>query len=166
MWPTEGSPQPFRLTNSQINNFLSHKVRAPGFRGVFACDKMPNKLLDNQSMILNTDPHFKTGKHYVAIVKKSGNYLYFDPLCLERKHFFPRLTRELTARKLNNKLINVLQSPIQHEFSTYCGLFCIDYVMTATFENYAASGYWQNPTKLHLNDKICLENVSGNSRVQ
>lgn len=148
------------ITNSYLNNFLLNQLKIKPFLGVFPCDLMPKKIPPNKSLILNTDPHFQKGNHYVCISRDTrGEYHYFDPLALDSQAFFPRMTRELKSRKIFPKLKPVCQSPIQSPVSKFCGLFCADYVMTQNITKMKKANYFTRENKLIENDKVCLENI-------
>lgn len=151
------------ITNSYLDHFLSRQLKIASFMGVFPCDILPKKIQPNTCVILNTDPHFQKGNHYVCINRNArGEYLYFDPLALDPQMFFPRMIRELKKRKIASKLYPVCHSPIQAPVSRFCGLFCADYVMTQTIPKMKKAKYFTRQDKLLQNDKICLQNIVSN----
>ena len=51
------------------------------FQGVHAADQIPFQKLHKLpawSIIMNTDPHYKPGQHWVAAMKKNGICYFFD----------------------------------------------------------------------------------------
>ena len=156
---TEGT----EITNSYLDHFLSRQLKIISFVGVFPCDILPQKIQPETCVILNTDPHFQKGNHYVCINRDArGEYLYFDPLALDPQMFFPRMMRELKKRKIASKLRPVCLSPIQASVSKFCGLFCADYVMTQTIPKMKKAKYLTRQDKLLRNDEICLQNIVSN----
>ena len=109
------------LTNEYLQWMLEKTVKSSNFRGVFACDLLPTNLLNNNSVIVNTDPHVLPGLHYVCLLRRKNIYWYFDPMNLELETSFPRLAMELSKRKIS--ITHVLTSPIQNEKSRFCGFF-------------------------------------------
>lgn len=151
--PSRLSP-PSRITNAYLKKLLK---RVPKFRGVFACDLLPRRIGEGDTLILNTDPHYKPGEHYVAIYRKGGQTFYFDPLRFSAKDFFPIMHRNLVEANLA-PLHHVLPGPIQAVDSTLCGLFCANYVLSRAFSDpKKLESYFQS--SLHLNDAICLSNL-------
>lgn len=146
---------PSKITNAYLQKLLRG---APRFRGVFPCDLLPRRIGDGETLILNTDPHDKPGKHYVAIYRKGGSTFYFDPLRLSAEDIFPTLYRNLVKAKLT-PLHHVLPDSIQAADSTYCGLFCANYVLSRAFSDPKKLGAY-SLTAPHLNDKICLSNLA------
>lgn len=154
-----GLVQVEKLPNAYLQKVLKKKLKLPQFRGVFPCNHV-KKLREGESIILNTDPHFKRGKHFVALSVRKNRYIYFDPLAESMEILFPELHKELERRKML-PLVNVLSSPIQAPSSNFCGLFCLDYVLGlyAPFSNASTVKYELHPNKLKGNDEICLSNV-------
>ena len=85
------------------------------FRGVFAADEVP--LLNSDcSLIVNTDPSFLPGEHWIAIHVDKGQTKVFDSF-----GFPPPLF--ITEKSAFNVSFN--PNLIQHPLSDSCGLFCI-----------------------------------------
>src|SRR5690348_854989 len=49
------------------------------FKGVFPCDQLPYNTKLPLNIIVNTDPSYKPGEHWISIsIKKQGKGEYFD----------------------------------------------------------------------------------------
>ena len=151
------------ITNELLERVLSTHFRISQFKGVWPCDLMPEKLTIGDCVILNTDPHTRSGNHYVAVKRADvDSYLYFDPLNLNMEIAFPRLAREFKKRRLFSQLRPFLPDPIQALDSKFCGLFCLNFILAQTIFNRPPKGYrgfYTDPEKLHLNDAICMRNI-------
>ena len=148
-----------KLPNSYVNKVLKKDLKLRKFRGVFPCDRMKT-LREGESMILNTDPHYLEGKHFVALTRQNGQIIYFDSLAERLDVHFPELFKEL-SRKRMFPLMHVLNLPIQAPDSNFCGIFCIDYILClySPFSNVRTTKYELHPFNLKKNDEICLKNV-------
>lgn len=146
-----------RITNAYLQRLLKDRIRVPNFKGVFACDLLPRKIRDGESAILNTDPHDKPGKHYVAIYRKNGKTFYFDSLNLEPDIAFPQMHRSLERAKLT-PLHRVLPGAIQALTSKFCGLFASDYILSRAFSDPKKINSY-SLSNLEGNDGICLSNL-------
>ena len=148
-----------KLPNSYLRKILQEELRVKNFKGVFPCDRV-KKLREGESLILNTDPHQLPGKHFVALTKKRGRIIYFDSLAEDMKIEFPELYRALQRRGML-PVLPVLKSPIQAIDSNFCGLFCIDYILTLhpPYSRVNSAKYELKTARLRKNDQICLENV-------
>lgn len=149
-----------KLPNRYLQRILKDTLQITQFRGVFACDRVP-KLKQEQSVILNTDPHYKRGKHFVALFYSNGRYIYFDPLAENIEIQFPEFYRVLKRKKMLNALFKVLDSPIQDAKSNFCGLFCLDYILGLykPFSKAKVQTYVTDLLALRKNDSICVKNV-------
>jgi hypothetical protein len=91
------------------------------FCGVFPYDMIPTKISKPCSIIINTDPSYLPGKHWVAIsIDSKGNCNYFDsfgkpPDKYKIIHFL---------RKNCEKKLFYNKSVLQNIFSDTCGHFC------------------------------------------
>jgi len=143
------------LTNEYLQWMLEKTVKSSNFRGVFACDLLPTNLLNNNSVIVNTDPHVLPGLHYVCLLRRKNIYWYFDPMNLELETSFPRLAMELSKRKIS--ITHVLTSPIQNEKSRFCGFFCMQWLLSTMYPSIKQIQYKKK--KLEKNDEICKRNI-------
>ena len=155
-----------KLSNSYLQKILQKNLRVKHFKGVFPCDRV-KKLREEESIILNTDPHQLPGKHFVALTKKQGKIIYFDSLAEDMKTEFPELYRALQRRGML-PVLPVLRSPIQAMDSNFCGLFCIDYILTlhSPYSEVKSAKYELKTTRLRKNDQICLQNVLRKMKVK
>lgn len=146
-----------KITNVYLQELLKNVLRVPGFRGVFPCDLMP-RLKNEECMIVNTDPHNHPGRHFVVILRRNGAFFYFDSLNSNLGDDFPALEKQLTLKKMF-PLLRVLKTPIQAPTSNFCGIFCLDYVLSL-YSPFALKKPIHYVTKnLSENDDICVKNV-------
>ena len=113
------------MNNWQIDNLLhSHLKTKNIFTGVYPYDVLPpyKDIIKPSAFIINTDPHYKRGEHWIAIYFPShGLPELFDSygfsiLIPELKTFIGN-----SAYRYNNKLI-------QNNFSSVCGQYCIYFI--------------------------------------
>lgn len=150
-----------KVTNSYLQKLLKNRLMLKTFRGVFPCDRIPKTLRNGQSIIVNTDPHYLPGAHYVSFYRSRGKYFYFDSLSLNLGLSFPHLAKSLESSQFK-PLFPVLTSPIQHPLSDFCGLFCCSYILSVCppFSKVEPSELYEtNPALLLRNDAVCTANL-------
>lgn len=112
------------MNNEQLhllcNGILELK---PHFIGVFAYDQLtkPATLERDKFCIVNFDPSYKDGSHWVTIIfrSKGRKNIYFDSYGRPpppEKHIFHHVL---------GKCFDWNNVPLQHPFSTACGQWCI-----------------------------------------
>jgi len=160
MSSTEASRFPLvgEINNEWLETLLTRHMKVSGFRGVYPCDLIP-RLEHGESIIVNTDPADQPGWHYTSLYKRKGRYYYFDPLALHLPISFPRLWRELHQRKIIPR--RVLRQPIQAQGSRFCGLFCVDYVLSVSVEykNVPRETYCLDEYDLQRNNETVMDNI-------
>ena len=96
--------------------------------GVFACNNI-RKPRKPCAYILNTDPHYKKGQHWVAIyIDRSNTGYYFDSYGLPpiKKEFVNFLQKHCRRWEYNDVL---LQDP----GSEACGEFCLYFLIHMSY---------------------------------
>lgn len=111
------------MDNIQIENMLfQHCITKPYFMGVFSADASPkfNKKKKN-IFIFNTSDSNEPGKHWIAILLQNHldkrKNIYFD------SYGFPPKDKRFIKFMKNSYIYN--KKPLQHEWSTVCGQWCI-----------------------------------------
>lgn len=94
-------------TSTQIEEKLKHKK---GFLGCFPSDELPNPALHEWSIIMNYDPDYKPGSHWVAIKATKHELYYFDsfgfppdyddPILKDKTHFHQWMLDKSYGRRL------------------------------------------------------------------
>ncbi len=96
--------------------------------GVYASDSLPLRLPPNSAIVVNTQPSYLDGMHWIAIYLDSNNQLeYFDsygqpPLVQDHLKFIRRNCNYYT---FNSQLL-------QSDFSSVCGHYCLCYLYFKT----------------------------------
>lgn len=111
------------LTNEYVNQIC--QTYATNFGGVFACDQIPLHLKPNTTIVVNLDASDKPGSHFVCLNVKRDVNVYFDPLGF--KCYNPFILSKL--EELNEYTVETTK-PIQNLHSTFCGFFCIAFVLS------------------------------------
>ena len=97
------------------------------YKGTYSRDNLPLKIFKDRpiAFIINTDPSYKSGEHWVALfISKTNIAEYmdsfgFDPICCRIKKFC----------KLNRvKCMQINKFHIQNIFSDNCGRYCILFI--------------------------------------
>lgn len=122
------------MDSIQLERALSsHKETAPFFGGVFAADELPGNCHHPIALIVNTDPSWKQGTHWIAIfVDANGRGEYFDsygirPFIKEHINF---LNRECSTWRYNRKQIQGWTSATCGNYSSLFLVFrCLGYTM-------------------------------------
>ena len=96
------------------------------FKGVFPCDQLPYNLSLPLNIIVNTDPSYLPGEHWVCIsINKNGFGQYFDSFGL-----YP--IKEEIFKFLEEKCYNgwsYNQVTLQNINSNTCGNYCVLYII-------------------------------------
>lgn len=95
------------------------------FVGTFACDSLPTAPLPQTcGLVINTDPSYQPGKHWVAVFIAKKKAIYFDSFALPplQEPIIQFLDRHCPGGYKWNKV--VLQAPV----SVKCGQFCIAFL--------------------------------------
>lgn len=110
------------LTTLDIIKLLSAKK---DFNGVFPIDCLPVACNIPISVIVNLDPHYKDGSHWVAIIiNKNRQGHYFDSFGRPPTgNILTFLERNATRGYVYNKI------KYQGNSSTACGYFCIFFIL-------------------------------------
>jgi hypothetical protein len=140
------------LTNSQLEK-LAKKKLGKVFLGVYPCDAKPKfkKTTKTLSLIFNLSKHDEKGTHYVAVILRNKDILYFDS-------YGKKLTNKYIKKFLSNLSNKILYQTkkIQHKDSIFCGLFCLAYLHALQNLNLPIRQFYNlfiYPPSL-LNDKI------------
>ena len=98
-------------------------TRTPVYRGTFSCDEMPGDF--KGLMIVNTDPHYAPGTHWIAIFVDCTGHRgeFFDS--------FGRPPNEHFSNYMNNHCSNWIYNnrQLQSIASKYCGYYCVVYCL-------------------------------------
>jgi hypothetical protein len=106
------------MNTEQIETALAHCK--PLFLGVFSSDNLPHKP---GLMVVNTDPAFMPGTHWIAIYNDGVRGEYFDSLGMEPTPTFRQyLNTHCKHWTFNDKQ---LQSVTSRFCGHYCVLFCL-----------------------------------------
>jgi hypothetical protein len=115
------------MDNQTIETLLKkNPLTKKYFQGVYPCDKVgnnyyPTKKKKMQLFIVNLDPSYKSGSHWVALLlKEKGKNVYFDSYGLPPNNkYFKKLLK-------NNYVYS--RKKVQHPLSTTCGQWCMYFV--------------------------------------
>ena len=105
------------MNEIELEDVLRKNIGA-NFVGVFPRYILPQPI--DGAYVLNTDPHYKPGQHWVAVYLKGGRGEYYDllglpPMYVEFVDFLPK------KWTFNNRTV-------QNVISEYCGHHCIYYL--------------------------------------
>ena len=138
------------LTNIYIEKVMKN---IKGFIGVYSSNNIPILDKDDSSVIVNFDKINEPGSHFIAIYRKNSNkIIYFDSLNLKI------LPLDIAQYLSQYRHIFDLSKQIQSVNSTYCGFFCILFILAMN----VSENYWNN---IHSkfksgdlkNDNKCIE---------
>lgn len=143
------------------NNFVSKvcsKLFGGHFLGVFPCDIHPKTNHHKKfSIIFNTGDSETTGEHFVALYMENNKLFYFDSF---GKKPTDKNVLSFISNQKKKKLI-CWKKKIQHDDSSYCGFFCIAFLLhkhkkIPNFCKFFVS------KKLHLNNDRVVKFISKN----
>lgn len=110
------------MDTRQLEKILIHHFQS-SFHGVYALDEIPKSNLRPLTMIVNTDPSTRNGKHWTSIyIHKDNREEYFDsfgkpPLKTVQRYLNETAT---TGWKYNSRKVQGI--------STLCGGYCVQYL--------------------------------------
>lgn len=106
------------MNTREIEFFLRNEEH---FQGVFSSDRLPEVP---RLMVCNTDPHYRPGKHWIAIyVDNRGRGEYFDSLGTPPSETFKRyMDKHCVVWTFNKKQ---LQSIVSQFCGHYCCFYCV-----------------------------------------
>jgi hypothetical protein len=92
------------------------------YRGIFACDELPNITMRPSVVVVNTDRASQPGRHWICMYFGEGGYgEYFDSFGLQPNIMFERyMNIHCYAWTFNKKQMQSL-------ISRFCGHYCIWY---------------------------------------
>ena len=94
------------MNEIELQEVLRKNIGAK-FVGVFPRDILPQPI--DGAYVINTDPHYKPGQHWVAMYLNGGRGEYYDSLGLPPKNswtFYQRSGR-LTAERCRMLFLNI-----------------------------------------------------------
>lgn len=142
------------MNSMEINQLMnSNNLTKNMFKGVFASDQLPKKNVSKPSFyIVNTDPSYKSGQHWIAIYFPRNKPAEF--FCPAGQ---PPIKPFITFLNRNSKSYICNKKRIQSEFSTFCGYFCCIFIYirckNILFKNFLNFFDYSN---LFLNDLLVL----------
>lgn len=115
------------MNTLQITKVLSNnRLTRSSFRGVYAADMIPKRVYNKPaSYVINTDPSYHPGTHWVAVhFPVRGAAEFFDSF--GRAPFDKRFTKFL----LNNSKTYIYNAvELQDRTSLMCGKYCCLYIL-------------------------------------
>lgn len=148
------------MNTLDILDYVSPHGKANIFKGVFACDTIPNKI-SYPALFVNLSKKSEIGSHWIAIyIDQNSNCYYFDSFA------FPPKNRFIIAfMKKNSKRIFYNRKQLQHVASTncgkYCSLFCVSVMKHHTIEQFIQ----RFSKNLYVNE-IVVEQMFRNLRIR
>jgi len=143
------------LSNEYVSK-VCKQIIGKKFLGVFPCDRPPKIKNTHFSIIFNTGDSSTAGEHFVAICANDKTVFYFDPFGKQPqdaniKHF-------LTDVKKKRRLFHWYH-PLQHKMSTFCGFFCIGYLLYKNKPRKHSFRHYFDQTKLRVNDQLIVDYI-------
>ena len=112
-----------QLEHALRTNQLTSKL----FRAVVAADRLPTSVNQRGAYVVNTDPHYLPGQHWVVLHFTSDHVVYFDPMGTPiAKHVLDQLRSSGTFSE--KTLQHVVTRRIQGLRHT-CGFYCAYYIL-------------------------------------
>lgn len=116
--------------------------------GVFPSDCLPIKITPSTAFVVNTDPHTKTGTHWIAIyLDKHQRLEYFDSSGKP-----PTVPDHVNFIRRNCWQYHFNHNKLQGDFSPVCGHYCLTYLYFR-LQGYSMQDYVsQFSTNVNQND--------------
>ena len=147
----------FNLSSEDLEKFLySDSLLFYNVGGVFPIDKLPNKKHSKKCFIINSDPSFLPGKHWIAVFFPPNSLPeFFDSLGRSPSHYSEKLLNFLLEENSEGFVYNCKR--LQPSHSSTCGLFCL-YFLYFRIRGYSFSNILKRfGTNLEHNDSIVID---------
>jgi hypothetical protein len=145
------------MNTNQINKVLfTDKYTRKIFGGTYPIDKLPKRVQYPSCFVINNQPSYQTGEHWVAVYfTKNKNAVFFDSY--GNNPSFYKLTKFV---KNNSKMFEYNHKQIQSYLSEYCGYYCLLFLLFISRENTLTDflSFFKNPVKNDLMIKNFLKN--------
>lgn len=139
------------ISNLFITSILN--PTCPNFQGVYSADTVPKTLTrhDTFSIVCNLSKVEETGSHFITIISVPSYVLYIDSFgvscsVVELQNFLVSLRKPIFFNS----------TKIQHASSSFCGFFCILFVLK--FNHPSTIIRFEN-VNLRKNDNICVKKI-------
>lgn len=115
-----------RMNSSTIKRFVTPFQRRGVFKGVFACNQLPNMFSLPALFIINLSPSSQPGSHWVSLyIDERGSAFYFDSFGMP-----PRNSDIIRFMRLHSKKSVYNRKQLQHLSSIKCGRFACVFVIS------------------------------------
>ena len=107
-------------------NKLMKDLNSKSFIGTYPINKIP-KLSNYKkkiSLIVNLDPSFKKGSHWVSIFCINGQIIYFDSFGRKPNKIIYNILLRSKKKIIYNK------KKVQSVLSNFCGFYCIGFILS------------------------------------
>lgn len=143
------------LTNKYVEK-TCRDLFGKSFIGVFPCDIHPKINTNKQqySLIFNTGDSSTAGEHFVAIYFNKKTFYYFDSFGRkpDDNNIIKFLSKQICKQRRKKKLI-VWNKPVQDVNSSYCGFYCIGFLLHKYYKFKNFEKIFQSNNLIN-NDKI------------
>lgn len=138
------------MNTLDIIKFVKHYKKNGIFKGVFACDDLPNKVNKPSAFIINLSKKSEIGTHWIALyIDVHGHAYYFDSFGVPPKN------RDIIFFIKNNaKEITYNKKQLQHITSSKCGKFCCAFVISVLTNKPISNFLSKFSSNLYVNDII------------
>ncbi|MDX9924330.1 MAG: hypothetical protein RBS48_06150 [Ignavibacteriaceae bacterium] len=139
------------LSGDEINVLMKDY---PLFIGCYSRDRLPTRLNENESLIINLDGHIGSGTHWTCLYNGPDCCEYFDSFGIVPPEDALKLMRK-TAKPMT-----YTSNEIQNPESILCGYYCIEY-LTSRYNNidqYDVLYKYDVNNEAH-NDKILIKTL-------
>ena len=105
---------------------MKKMTHVSGFKGVYPCDLLPTEARGLAGFIVNTDPHYMEGAHWVAVlILQDGKGEYFDSFGRP-----PQIEIDRFLMRNCPKGYSIVTVPLQSrsQDSTVCGNYTLLYL--------------------------------------
>ena len=139
-----------------ISNLFIDSVLQPTckyYHGIFSANTLPDRLieLDRFSVVCNLSKYSEVGSHFVCIISLPHLVLYIDSFGM------PSIISEITKflSRLNKPVsYNTIQ--LQHLKSSFCGFYCILFVLFYDKPPILQPVLKFDDSNLLINDELCI----------
>lgn len=146
------------MNTNQLEDILSNNcITKKYFTGVYSINTLKNIKVKPRLVICNTDPSYKTGKHWVLFFFYNNTVDYFDSLGKKPEYYGKEF---ITFMKSYATKYNLCLNRIQPKDSSICGHYCVWFAImrSRNYNMYEIINSLPTPSKIVEYVNNCLLN--------
>ena len=146
------------MQNIDLQLFLESYPSDVSYR-VCSCNELHFQLKDNEFIIVNTDPSFLPGQHWVVFYRNKEGLLEFFDSFGNLPGYYTIDFQMFVNRNCVKKYYILNPNQIQSNDSNICGLYCLLFYVSVVKNQEFNDFLLQFDNNTYLNDVHCLQKI-------